>query len=272
MVGFMVRCEPLKQLASTRPTSSMASKTTILNIIVPSLIFALTLIYVLFDLESQPNFISINLVDYEIDPQNWTFRADNFVTPTVFLVAAWQMTNLAVCYSFGFKHRKPIYSNKLLCLCIAASYGFLAFLLWSKPNAISAIFRINTDVSSSLRTDIPGIKQFSVGPVGDCFYGSQMKFDKEDTERLGLTFYPPSSKMDAPNQCATGSPLNSNGNQFTHIYDHSPEGCHGLNNCFTDDFKMTTSLAMMMMTLLTTTSYYFMNCSNKNSKKWFDRL
>jgi hypothetical protein len=274
-VGFMAKCQPIDKLANIRPTSSVMSTRSLLNMFVPFSIFAVSMAYLLYALTQAPNYVSINVVYYGIPTQLWPYRADNFLVPTVFLLSSWQMTNLAICYSYGFNHRKSFYKNPTLVFLVLASYGMLTWLAWAPPNIFSGIFRVNTDTTTSLKTGIPVISQLSVGAIGKCFQGPQMKFEREDA---GDAFQYPHAEDDLGNRlpeeslCAQGGPNSTFGKQFTHRYPNSPTNCYGMNNCFTDDFKMMMTIVALAMSVATHAAYYFMNTRNPKTRTHFARL
>jgi len=190
MVSCMVRSRPAEKLAPQSPSSSLLGTNALVAISTTVGIYWFTAGCTLVLLLYGPGKSFLELASntmLEIQGKDWTKKADNHVTACLFLLTATVCSSAGFMFTYGHVHREPIWKNWRMCFFYLNVLIFITLMLWTKPNAISCIFRLNCDNVESHLMNVPfisravwGIK-LSAGNVGGCFTGPQLVNCKSPT-------------------------------------------------------------------------------------------
>ncbi|KAF4646924.1 hypothetical protein FOL47_005467, partial [Perkinsus chesapeaki] len=106
----------------------------------------------------------------------WTKKGDNYdiaaQVPMVFTV----LITHAFVSTYGGAFRRSVLFNWALTV-VYILFNVLVFsLIWTNSNSLSCVYRVNCDTGASLGTEgLPIIEQYSVGTIGGCFWGPQIR-------------------------------------------------------------------------------------------------
>lgn len=177
MVTFMTWSRPAEVLASYTPTSSLLGPRTVLSVVGGLVIFWIALSTSMYMLFLGPGKEFMEFVEIKWLPiagPEWTKKGDNHIVPVVWLNIVASATTACFVFSYGHVHRLSVLRNQALGLMYLFFIAFVMFLVWSPPNGMNCIFRVNCDNAVSLSSQVPGFTQFSTGAVGGCFVGPQL--------------------------------------------------------------------------------------------------
>ncbi|EER00609.1 Cation-transporting ATPase, putative [Perkinsus marinus ATCC 50983] len=179
MVWTMTLSGPTKKLAKFRPTASLLGWRTILACAVPIVsyyTFQIITYAVLWSPSNSSWYQYVNTLDIDIPPKDWMKKGDNYdAPPQVFMLFTVLVTQAYVA-TYGGHFRKNIVFNWAINILYGCFLVMIFCLLWEEPSDFPCVYRVNCDTGSSLETkDIPLISQYSVGDIGGCFLGPQVR-------------------------------------------------------------------------------------------------
>eukprot|EP00928_Gymnodinium_smaydae_P039403 TRINITY_DN2692_c0_g1_i3.p1 TRINITY_DN2692_c0_g1~~TRINITY_DN2692_c0_g1_i3.p1 ORF type:complete len:1395 (+),score=138.36 TRINITY_DN2692_c0_g1_i3:550-4185(+) len=288
MVYTMTQCRAAESLANRRPTSALLGVRTVTSILGVLFIYWCFLAVSVYDLlygSGEKFFEPFVTQHIEIPGQEWPKKGDNYLVAVFFLLTITAVSSAAVAFSFGDVFRASVYKNYRLALCYVSVMSLVFYLIWSSPTDLTCLFRINCDNRHSRDMSIPFVQSISVGNIGGAFLGPQLINCRSETGlcwvvppnslNLSSAWLPIAPRPTAPfntydekkkycesNPYVAGSSSNS-GNRWCFYPDRSnnfePDppkpfeepvpGCHGPNNCFSNEYKQRLSAVIVAAVL-----------------------
>lgn len=254
----MVLSKPLTTLSPVRPTFRLFSLRTLLSFSVAVFFYAAVMIVGESVLSSRPWYRHVNLLDIGAKPHQWTQRSNNYDSAFWVLSQITHLVFVGFMFSFGFRHRQPVYKNWALIFFGVLILVWVFLLAWGRPNNFTCLFAINCDTVTSMNAELPFFTQMSVNALGSCFCGPQLKamYDQlySEDESLNRWQFPDKNT----NGCVVDTQAGDDGGiSFDHfcINCDSDVGSQyyvdGPNNVWFDDFKIA-------FTILVTIGYSLM--------------
>ena len=225
---FLVKIRPTATLLGIRTMSTIATQV-VLNVVL--FLVARQLMY------SQPWYEPLNpAMDIHVPPYMWMLRGDNYDGALNAICCTASLATVAYVHTYGGNFRRNVCQNVGINIIYLLVMALLCVLTLSPPNPFNCIFRVNCDTPNSLAcAGLPVLDALSVGGVGDCFVGPQVKTWQNHTKSYAEEVWLPALEK----QCLPPSrtleflpaehPPISTGKGFSR--------CLGPNNCFAVDFK-----------------------------------
>lgn len=249
---YMTRSRALPRLKKIRPTASLLGYRTVLSIASQVLLVLLFYIMALFLMKGQEWYDPLNPVfDISISAHLWMLKGDNYdgTLASVFMIVI--LANCSYIYTYGGDFRKCVLHNLGINVTYLASLTLVAGFILAPPNPWNCIFRVSCDAPNSVAAGqlFPFLQHISVGGVGKCFLGPQVKYWQQhaatDPPWLPSTdtnCLPPAATLAA---LPLDDPRISTGKGFT-VIDH----CVGPNNCLSVEFQWILIGLLSTMTFL----------------------
>lgn len=175
--GIIWCCVEHDQLAPHRQQSSLFAAETVLGIGVPHCLFVSAWLCLWWYLHQQKSWFEVMdsyFLSYFIsDAVHFWHAADQYIVECVFLLFLFYSVSMALASSFGGHYRSPVHKRGIVVQVIGC-IAFGLILLFTGPNALTCLMRINCTNQVSLNSYIPIITEISIPKaLGDCFYGPQ---------------------------------------------------------------------------------------------------
>jgi len=269
MVGFMTLSWPATSLSKIRPTASLLGPRTVTIALGPGVIFVIFAIIGHLVVRTQPFYLLYDANELGIPGHLWQFKGDNYDVPITFVLMATQYASVAFGYSFGAEFRRSVWRNFWILISYIGVLLMMFFLIWSGPNAMNCVFRINCDCKVSQEMYVPIIGELSTGNIGGCFLGPQILKYKRD---LGKEFVFPDKDA---NQCKP----HSSAHPFDEI--QTPSGgikglgndiCRGPNNCWSTHFRSVVTYLVLGQVIVTQAFIKVASMLHPAPKTHFPRL
>ncbi|KAF8530457.1 hypothetical protein BU17DRAFT_36097 [Hysterangium stoloniferum] len=135
----MGRTLPYPRIHPKRPTASLVSKKVLTSIIGQVLITAGVQFWGFFWVRSRSWYMPP-------EPQVGSdkLQTSNYENTTLFLLSTFQYILVAAVFSIGPPYRQPMWSNRVLILCIGSLSAFSTFMLLSPPSALAVLLELMT--------------------------------------------------------------------------------------------------------------------------------
>eukprot|EP00928_Gymnodinium_smaydae_P059446 TRINITY_DN4278_c0_g2_i1.p1 TRINITY_DN4278_c0_g2~~TRINITY_DN4278_c0_g2_i1.p1 ORF type:complete len:353 (+),score=24.21 TRINITY_DN4278_c0_g2_i1:139-1059(+) len=303
MVYAMTQCQTAESLANRRPTSALLSVRTITSVLGVLCIYWIFLAVSLYDLlygSGEQFFEPFVAQHIELPPQEWGKKADNYLVAVCFLLTITVVSSAAVVFSFGDVYRVSVFKNISLALSYLFVLTFVFYVIWSRPNDLTCLFRVNCDNGHSRGINIPLLQSVSVGNNGGGFMGPQLVSCRSKTGlcwivppnslNLSSAWLPIAPRPTAPfdtyddkkryceshpyiqgNSSVAGNKWCFHPDRVNNFEPYPPKpfeepvpGCHGPNNCFGEQFKQRFSAVIVAAVLAMLLAKTIATC-------WFDR-
>lgn len=215
MTFYMTRSKALPFLAKVRPTATLLGFRTVCTIgtqVLLNVVFFLGIRELLY---AQPWYDRVNPVhDIHIASHMWMLRGDNYDGALTAICCTASLANVAYVNTYGGNFRRNICRNVGINVVYLLSMGLIGVLTLSTPNPLNCIFRVNCDTPNSLACGaIPIVDEVSVGGIGECFLGPQVKPWQNHSRSCLATFERLQVSTAKPDPCghSSGSSIDQHG-------------------------------------------------------------
>jgi len=275
MTFFMTQSKALPCLAKVRRTATLLGARTLLTIASQVLLNFFFFGCALYVLKSEAWYDPLDPVsDISILPHYWMLKGDNYDGAVCAVCILVGLANTSYVNTYGGNFRRSILQNWGMCAAYLSSLALASFLIFSSPNQLNCIFRVNCDTPSSLAcSSLPLLDDISVGGVGECFLGPQVKYWQNHTSNLphgGDSPWLPSPDNGCLPPAGTLEQL-----PLDHLNISTGKGfkvgsCIGPNNCFSSDFKWKLWAILALLTSLQhfVMKYVFLGPVARRLRQW----
>lgn len=275
MTFFMTQSKALSCLAKVRPTATLLGARTLLTIGSQVLLNWLFFGCALYMLKVEAWYDPLDpIFDISVLPHLWMLKGDNYDGAVCAVCVLVGLANTSYVNTYGGNFRRNILQNWGICAAYLSSLCLASFLIFSSPNQLNCVFRVNCDTPSSLAcSSLPLLDDISVGGVGECFLGPQVKYWQNHTSYLpqaGDSPWLPSPDNGCLPPTATLEHL-----PLDHLDISTGKGfkvgaCIGPNNCFSDDFKWKLWGILALLTFLQhfVMKYVFLGPVARRLRQW----
>uniref|UniRef100_A0A0G4GAY7 P-type ATPase A domain-containing protein n=1 Tax=Chromera velia CCMP2878 TaxID=1169474 RepID=A0A0G4GAY7_9ALVE len=171
MSNLMALSKPKSNLRIRTPTSSLLGPHTVLSIVITQTLNLAFLFLALHLLWQQPWYVASREHNAQLPSHKWWLRSDNYETEICFLWFLTQFNNAGFIYTFGGMFRQNVFRNRALTLLWLLSNALVLFLIFTGPNALGCLFRVNCDDASTRELYVPFLAQFAFTFDGRGFAG-----------------------------------------------------------------------------------------------------
>ncbi|KAJ1956739.1 hypothetical protein GGI12_005228, partial [Dipsacomyces acuminosporus] len=150
-----------KKLAPSRPTARLIGTHTLASIWGQTIINYSVFFGMMGLLFRQPWFRCHEFDSRDIRTDLWWLLGDNYEAEVISIVCLFQFINGAGVYNFGYKYRRPWFTNYILVALYAAFMAIVSYITLADPNNFGCLFRINcgnTETIASLGYKTPSRK------------------------------------------------------------------------------------------------------------------
>ncbi|UKJ88289.2 P-type ATPase [Theileria orientalis] len=166
----MALSRPSEKLRIRSPTSSLLGPLTLISVGVMFFV-NISFLFMLFKLYEKLGVPTSLKYNTSQPPAAWWILSDNFEAPTVCMWLCYQVVNTALVFSFGGVFRESIVRNTYFTSVWLFINSFITYLVFTKPNRLSCLFRINCTDEMSKLTKIPVLGLLTTSARGLPFHG-----------------------------------------------------------------------------------------------------
>ncbi|BAM39410.1 P-type ATPase [Theileria orientalis strain Shintoku] len=166
----MALSRPSEKLRIRSPTSSLLGPLTLISVGVMFFV-NISFLFMLFKLYEKLGVPTSLKYNTSQPPAAWWILSDNFEAPTVCMWLCYQVVNTALVFSFGGVFRESIVRNTYFTSVWLFINSFITYLVFTKPNRLSCLFRINCTDEVSKMTKIPVLGLLTTSARGLPFHG-----------------------------------------------------------------------------------------------------
>lgn len=270
MVAFMTLSWPAEAMSQIRPTARLLGPRAPTLVLISALLFMAHVVIGSLLVRDEPFYLPYNSLDLGVPSHLWQFKGDNYDVPITFLLMSTQFASCCFAFSYGAEFRRSVWRNAWLTISYFAILVFAFFMVWSGPNELNCIFRVNCDCKTSQQMYVPFIQELSTGNVGGCFLGPQILHYKTS---LGQDFQFPDKIENGCRPSSSTDPLQDivvDSEAFEGLIGASQ--CRGPNNCYNRHFRKIMSYLILSQAILTNLFAKLVSMWHPAPKTHFPRL
>mmetsp|Transcript_165532 Transcript_165532/g.293146 ORF Transcript_165532/g.293146 Transcript_165532/m.293146 type:complete len:1415 (+) Transcript_165532:148-4392(+) len=272
MVAFMTLSWPAESMARIRPTARVLGPRAPTIVLTSAVIFVLHVAVGTFLVRREPFYLPYDAMKLGIPAHSWQFKSDSYDVPITFLLMSTQYATCCFAFSYGAEFRRSVWRNSWLTITYLAIMLFAFIMLWSGPNSLNCIFRVNCDCKTSQQMYVPIIQELSTGSVGGCFLGPQILHYKAT---LGKDFQFPDKSANDCRPHVSVDPLQDivvESEAFAFGGWLGESQCRGPNNCYSGHFRKVMSLLLLSQAIITNLFAKLMSMWHPAPKVHFGQL